>query len=253
MTKTEAQIVAFLNSIVGDSVNAKCGKYQGQCVSEIKAVLEFLGVPNPYAARGNATDCADTLLRQNIAENGKGWLTVVVNHDMGYIDGVHYGHIWIDVKGVANYEQNGARALHVTKNTRPISQGQQFVNLDKWIQKEDIVKPTRQQVIDRFNKHLGGKPSEEQIKHYVARDIRTLYQDILNTGVSLDRPTKAEVLAEFKKYLGVVPRDDQIKHYMERDVRTLRNDLLGALLRLHQSDNEVNKSTVLDYISKNLS
>lgn len=131
--RTKAQVVAFLNSQVGQKVNTKCGIYNGQCVSLIKALLEYIGVPDPYAARGNAKDVGDTLLRQNIAENGKGTLTVVVNKSMGNIGGVTYGHIWIDIPGVANYEQNGAVALHTTKNTRPLSQGQQFVNLDKWL------------------------------------------------------------------------------------------------------------------------
>jgi hypothetical protein len=105
----------------------------GQCVTLIKALLEFLGAPNPYAARGNAISVNDTLLRQGIAQPGKGWLTIVVNRDMGYIGGVHYGHIWADLAGEANYESNGNRALYTTKNTRPITQGQQFVNLDNYI------------------------------------------------------------------------------------------------------------------------
>lgn len=138
MARTKSEVRAFLNSQVGQSVNAKSGVYKGQCVSLIKALFEFLGVPDPYSARGNAITVNDTLLRQGIGTSGKGWLTVVVNRDMGYIDGVHYGHIWIDLAGEANYEQNGNRALYTTKNTRPISQGQQFVNLDKWIQEDNM-------------------------------------------------------------------------------------------------------------------
>ncbi len=237
MARTKKEIETFLNGLVGDKVNAKCGIYNGQCVSLIKALLEYLGVPDPYAARGHAKDCGDTLVRQNIAETGKGFLTVVVNKSMGNIDGVTYGHIWINLTGVANYEQNGAVALHTTKNTRPISQGQQFVNLDKWIKKEEeIVKPTKQQVIDRFKRHLnGGTPTQKQIDHYTSRDIRTLYQDILNTGASTVRPTADQVKAEFKKYLNGTPTKEQIDHYVERDVRTLRNDLLGALLKQVQT------------------
>src|SRR5690606_20433846 len=99
----------------------------------IKALLEFLGVPNPYGARGNAKDAGDTLLREGIAKNGNGWLMICVNRSMGNIGGVTYGHIWIDLSGEANYEQNGNRALHTTKNTRPIQQAQQIINLDKYI------------------------------------------------------------------------------------------------------------------------
>lgn len=133
MTRTKQEVRDFLNSQVGQSVNEKCGEYQGQCVSLIKALLEFLGAPNPYAARGDAIIVDDTLLRQGLAQEGKGWLTIVVNKTMGYIGGVHYGHIWIDLMNEANYEQNGSKALYTTKNTRPITQGQQFVNLDNFI------------------------------------------------------------------------------------------------------------------------
>lgn len=95
--------------------------------------MNFLGVPNPYAARGNAKDAANTYVSQGIATNSDGWLRVCVNKNMGLIGGVYYGHIWIDLQGESNYEQNGRTALRVTKNTRPITQAQQIVNLDKWI------------------------------------------------------------------------------------------------------------------------
>ena len=133
MARTKAEIRKFLDSQVGKSVNAKSGIYQGQCVSLIKALLEYLGAPNPYAARGNAKDVGDTLVRQGIARDKDGWLRVVVNRSMGVIGGVRYGHVWIDLRGETNYEQNGARALVTTKGTRPYSQRQQVVTLDKYV------------------------------------------------------------------------------------------------------------------------
>lgn len=140
-TRTKQEVRDFLNGLVGQRVNAKSGIYSGQCVSLIKALLEFFDMPNPYAGRGNAISVNDTLLREGLATNGKGWLTIVVNRDMGRIfeNGVwnNYGHIWIDLAGEANFEQNGAKALYTTKNTRPISQGQQFVNFDKYITEND--------------------------------------------------------------------------------------------------------------------
>lgn len=144
MARTKAEIRAFLDNLVGSvpqhpaPYNTGANNLSGQCVTLIKVLMDFLGVPNPYAARGNAKDVDDTLLRQGIARNGRGWLTIVVNRDMGYIDGVHYGHIWIDLLNEANYESNGAKALTTTKNTRPISQGQQFVNLDNYVMEEDM-------------------------------------------------------------------------------------------------------------------
>lgn len=159
MARTKQEVRDFLNSQVGQKVNAKAGIYNGQCVSLIKALLEFLGVPNPYTARGDAIIVNDTLLRQGIANNGKGWLTIVVNRDMGYIDGVHYGHIWIDLSGEANFEQNGARALYTTKNTRPITQGQQFVNLDKYINDEEMM--DNPQDIRNLGGEIWGRPVDE--------------------------------------------------------------------------------------------
>lgn len=134
MARTKAEIRAFLDGQVGTiAPHPGYPDLNGQCVTLTKALMAFLGVPNPYAARGDAINAGDTYLRQGLGTPGKGWLTIVVNRDMGYIGGVHYGHIWIDLQGEANYEANGARSLYTTKNTRPISQGQQFVNFDQWV------------------------------------------------------------------------------------------------------------------------
>lgn len=144
MARTKAEVRAFLDSKVGTIVpHPGYPSLNGQCVTLTKALMEFLGVPNPYVARGDARYAGDNYLREGIADNGRGWLTVVVNRDMGLIDGVRYGHIWIDLTDEANYESNGARALYTTKNTRPITQGQQFVNYDKWLIGEDeMIKDT---------------------------------------------------------------------------------------------------------------
>ncbi len=139
MARTKAEIRAFLNGQVGTiAPHPGYPSLNGQCVTLTKALMEFLGVPNPYAARGDAINAGDTYIRQGLGTAGKGWLTIVVNRDMGYIGGVHYGHIWIDLQNEANYEANGARALYTTKNTRPISQGQQFINFDKWVTEDDM-------------------------------------------------------------------------------------------------------------------
>lgn len=167
MARTKSEIRAFLNSQVGQSVNAQSRPYQGQCVSLVKALLEFLGAPNPYAARGNAKDVGDTLLRQGIASNGGGWLMVCVNRSMGNIGGVTYGHIWLDLSNEANFEQNGARALYTTKNTRPIQQAQQIVNLDKYIKADP--KP---------------EPPKEKKEMVTEHGLAVLYKFYLGTGIS---------------------------------------------------------------------
>ncbi len=169
--RTRAEVRAFLDTLVGTIVvNKPDPDYNGQCVTLIKAILEFLGVPNPYAARGDAIIVGDTLLRQGIASAGKGWLTVVVNRDMGYIDGVHYGHVWADLKDEANYESNGRRALYTTKNTRPISQGQQFINLDKWI-KEGDMKFTKEQEMTAAQMATGYNPGDNYNYPFTVEEV----------------------------------------------------------------------------------
>lgn len=139
MARTKQEVREFLNALQGLMVNEKCGIYNGQCVSLIKALLEFLGAPAPYSGRGNAKDVGNTLLSQGIAQNAPGWLNVCINRNMGTIYepslgySVNYGHIWLDVANEFNIEQNGNRALRVTKNTRPYSQALQVVNLDQYI------------------------------------------------------------------------------------------------------------------------
>ena len=156
MSRTKAEVRMWLDSQVGQRVNSQAGTYNGQCVSLIKALLEFLGAPAPYKARGNAKDVGNTLLREGIATDGDGWLRVVVNPDMGVINGVRYGHTWVDLRNETNYEQNGARALCTTKGTRPYSQRRQVVNLDKYIKADEPEKKSAQAVATDIADGIGG-------------------------------------------------------------------------------------------------
>lgn len=150
--RTRAEVRAFLDSQVGKTpVHVGNPGLNGQCVTLTKVLMDFLGVPNPYAARGDAINAGDTYIRQGLGTPGRGWLTICVNRDMGYIGGVHYGHIWIDLLNESNYESNGARALVTTKNTRPVQQAQQFINFDKWIGDDDM-KVGQQVGYDTLNK-----------------------------------------------------------------------------------------------------
>lgn len=140
MARTIGEIQAYLDSLVGTKpVDQSSPALNGQCVALVKDLNSFLGVPNPFAARGNATSYATTLLNQGLASNGRGnLLTICVNHN--YSGG--FGHIWIDLTNRANYESNGARALVVTKNTRPITQAQQMVSYDRYVAPTPALVPT---------------------------------------------------------------------------------------------------------------
>ena len=130
MSRTQQEIRNYLDSTVGTKVVCPNNRgLDGQCVTLIKGLLNFLGCPTAWQARGNATDVATNYVRDGIAKNGKGWLQVCVNHN--YAGGL--GHVWVDLSGETNYESNGAKALHVTKGTRNINQAQQIVNLDQWV------------------------------------------------------------------------------------------------------------------------
>lgn len=183
MARSRQEVRDFLNSQVGQKVNAKAGIYNGQCVSLIKALLEFLGVNDPYGARGNAKDVGDTLLRQGIARQGGGWLSILVNRDMGLIDGVRYGHIWVDLAGEANFEQNGARALYTTKNTRPYSQAQQVVNLDHLLAPDPVPSPkkTNEQIADEVLAGKWGNNPERREKINAAGYNYDTIQSIVNS------------------------------------------------------------------------
>lgn len=183
MARTKQEVRNFLDSLVGQKVNAKAGIYNGQCVSLIKALFEFLGVADPYGARGNAKDAGDTYLRQGIARNSDGWLRVVINRDMGG----GYGHIWVDLADEANYEQNGAKALYTTKNTRPYSQRQQVVNLDQWLAPDVVMKSNEsvaQEVID--GKWGNGDDRKARLKN-AGYDYNAI-QAIVNRLVSTPAP-----------------------------------------------------------------
>lgn len=243
MARTKAEVRAFLDSKVGTIVPHP-GYYdlRGQCVTLTKALMEFLGVPNPYKARGNAIDAGDTMLREGIAKPGKGWLTVVVNRDMGYIGGVHYGHIWVDLQGEANYESNGNRALYTTKNTRPLSQGQQFINLDQWITEGDMGLITKNDAVpmrvinsevkgwDFASTHAGAQDQREVnawagqpwVKHIMQaweegawyRALKAKQADFYNQyanviGELSARPSREELQAALNK-LGTAARDVEI-------------------------------------------
>lgn len=223
MARTKAEIRAFLDSKVGHTcVDKSDARLNGQCVCLIKNLMEFLGVPNPYGARGNAKDAGDAYIAQGIGTAGRGWLTVCINRSMGG----GYGHIWCDLLNEANYESNGVIPLVTTKNTRPVQQAQQFVNFDKWIIEEEEVKPTRQQVIDTFNMYLLKPPvDDKQINYYTAQDIRVLYSDVLGAT----KPNASEIASVFSKYMPGTKDSNRVPYYSSRSSKQLYSDVLGAV------------------------
>lgn len=179
--RTKAEIRAFCDSKVGHiCVDKSDARLNGQCVCFIKNLMEFLGVPNPYGARGNAKDAGDAYIAQGIGTAGRGWLAVCVNRSMGG----GYGHIWVDLSNEGNYESNGAAPLLVTKNTRPITQAQQFINFDQWVQevsKEEVMNAN--DVGDMFHICRGVSPNKDEIAQWVGKPMKQL-KDVLRAQQS---------------------------------------------------------------------
>lgn len=85
------------------------GNLTGQCVSLVKWFgAEMCDLPNPGAARGNAKDFGDTLVRQGlayeVAPNQRQQGDIVV----WPLDGGGYGHIGVCLSGDRVFEQNVA-------------------------------------------------------------------------------------------------------------------------------------------------
>lgn len=112
--RTKQEIIDFLESKVGTTVPCKGNpSLDGQCVTLVKALMEFLGVPDPYKARGHAKTAISAYLNEGIADSGVGFISVFSNASMGG----GYGHIWLNAgEGDGTYyEQNGQVPLKVTK------------------------------------------------------------------------------------------------------------------------------------------
>lgn len=134
--RTKQEVIDFLESLVGTEVKCKNNPgLDGQCVTLIKVLMEFLGVPDPYKARGHAKDCITAYLNEGIADKGTGFLSVFSNKNMG--DG--FGHIWCNA-GEGNgtyYESNGAKTLTVTKGKTYSYDN--VCNFDKYITMQETV------------------------------------------------------------------------------------------------------------------
>lgn len=127
MTKTIGEVRSFLDSLVGTiTVDKSDATLNGQCVSLIKNLLEFIGVSNPYAARGNAKDIPSTYVPQGIAKVGTGTLNIAVNRN----GGEGYGHVWVKI-GTDSWQANWIdRPVKKNVGEDPITD---ILNLDQWI------------------------------------------------------------------------------------------------------------------------
>lgn len=85
----------------------------------------------------------------------------------------------------------------------------------------DIVKPTAEQVTATFNAYLQTPPTAQQQTYYQARDIRDLYNDVLQAT----KPTATEVDQAFKDLEGGLPTPNQKAYYPQYGDSVLFKDL----------------------------
>lgn len=76
------------------------------------------------------------------------------------------------------------------------------VTLGQVIKKENLVKPTRNEVIGAFQKYARQNPTEDQIKHYMKRDTRVLYYDLLQV-VQRSRSLKEQLINKLNAIIAV--------------------------------------------------
>lgn len=239
MTRTRAEVRAFLDSKVGTTVVDKSdSELSGQCVALIKALMEFLGVPYPYAARGHAKDAGDNYIAQGIGTAGRGWLTICVNRNMG----LGYGHIWVDLSNEANYEENGVRALVTTKNTRSVTQAQQFINFDKWITEEGDEPMVENNDAHRgrvgriFKQTRGRYMGDGEFAQFVGKNYLQVNEVLGDNQEAFDNERNAEIGA-------LARRDDWQKQIAdrtnERDTALVENKELKAQLAVQSEDTKL--------------
>jgi len=164
--KTKQEVINFLESKVGTKV--KCvgnPSLDGQCVTLIKSLMDFLGVKDPYKARGHAKTCISAYLNEGIAKPGMGFLSVFSNKNMG--DG--YGHIWCNAgDGTGTYyESNGQKPLIVTKGKTysydAVCNFDQYINLTESINTQETITQEQWQ-IERDERNKNWQLYQDQLE-----------------------------------------------------------------------------------------
>lgn len=247
------------------------GNLTGQCVTLNKWFLaEMTTVPSPFAARGDARYVGRNLVAQGHAvevpyeQRRRG--------DFAVFEYGQYGHIGVlldanrifeqnvNVGGVARRFVDGAyvyasRVGSLNESWRPVRANiyriKSYNEGGDTPPQEDIVKPTEAQVYEAFRRYAGEEPANpDQVKHYMARDIRDLYSDLLNFEVI---PKAEEVKMSFANLTeGLVPSAEQIQYYTNRPAKFLYKDLATFYMKNNPSASKINKDNVVKYIQDKL-
>lgn len=243
------------------------GNLTGQCVTLNKWFLaEMTDVPAPFSARGDARYVGQTLVNQGhavkvpYADRRRGDFAVFEYGQWGHIgvllDADRIFEQNVNVAGVKRRWVDGAyvyssRVGRLSESWRPVQAT--IYRIKSYNEKgaDDMIAPTEQEVYTAFRRYAGKEPATpEQVRHYMVRDKRDLYADLLNYEVI---PKTDEVKKAFARLTeGLVPTAEQINYYTNKPAKFLYDDLATFYMKNNPSAGKLTKENVIKYIQDNL-
>ena len=193
--RTKQEVINFLESKLGTKVVCVGNSnLDGQCVTLIKSLMEFLGIPDPYKARGHAKTVISAYLSEGIANPGPGFLSVFSNKNMGG----GYGHVWCNAgEGDGTYyESNGVKPLIVTKGKTYAHDN--VCNFDKYI-KEGGTMDALQECLSQHTKLVDEAMAREDEITRLKIDNESLKNKVRELEYTLSKENGVEYLETGKK------------------------------------------------------
>lgn len=170
------------------------GDLTGQCVTLVKWFMaEMTGVPNPFAARGDARYLGHTLVAQGLAVE-----VPYANRQRGDVICLEfgtYGHTYIQLSGGRVFEENvnwaGVKSRVVAGGTVYASRigsdseawraslNPHAYRLKSYSEKGAMTMPSPAEVKSAFQQYNIGTPSADQVTYYSTRTWDVLLNDLL--------------------------------------------------------------------------
>ena len=223
MARTKQEVIDFLESQVGKKVVCVGNpSLNGQCVTLIKSLMEFLEVPNPYKARGDAKVCISAYLKEGIADKGTGFISVFSNKDMGG----GYGHVWCNA-GEGNgtyYESNGVKPLKVTKGKT--YSYDMICNFDKYIKETMPEKDALTECLSQHKKLVSEADKKDKAIKGLETEVSKKETEIKGLKTSLEeKETENTTLGkQVSAYKGEVTKKEAQITELQTQVADLQKD-----------------------------
>lgn len=232
------------------------GNLTGQCVTLVKWFLaETTEVPAPFSARGDARWVGKRLVAQGHADE-----VAYADRQEGDIicyEYGTYGHIAVQLSGGRVFESNvnlGGVARRLVDGvyvyaSRIGSEAEAWrrdvhVYRIKSYNGGDMQKPVPSEVTTCFEAYLQVAPTDAQMQYYLARDIRELYGDVLQST----RPGIEEVNQAFNDLQGSAPSAGQKGYYPNYGKSVLYKDLGYGVKREYEEYKKTHTGTGDQYV-----